>query len=148
MKVFILVFALLMSFICLWYGIKLIRLWLKVKRWEKITATITQKSVVKKTLSSASRAAYKLSIDYSYLYNLQKYNGNKIFLVDLLKGEKGFLYKAGEKFLEKIKPEEEIYVNPNNPEESVMYCDGIALYIFVLFMSLMSLLIGLANYYS
>jgi hypothetical protein len=119
-----------------------------VKGWDKTFATITQKSVVKKTLSSASRAAYKLSIDYSYQYNLQKYNGNKIFLVDLLKGEKGFLYKAGEKFLEKIKIEEEIYVNPNNPEESVMYCDGIILYIFVLFMSPMSLLTGLANYYS
>jgi hypothetical protein len=119
-----------------------------VRGWDKATATVLQKSVVKKTLSSASRAGYKLSIDYFYVYNLQKYNGNKVFLIELLKGEKGFLFQAAEKFLEKIKPEEEIYVDPQNPEASVMYCDGIGLYIFVLLMSPISLLTGLANYIS
>ena len=129
MKIFVLVFSCLISFVAFWYGLKLIRLYLRVKKWDKIKANITQKSIVKKTLSSASRAPYKLSVDYSYLYNLQKHSGNKVFLVELLKGEKGFLYKAAEKFLEKINPETEIYVNPQKPEESVMYCDGIILYV-------------------
>ena len=131
-----------------WYGIKLIKLYLRVKKWERIKATVIQRSVVKRKLSSASRAGYKPSIDYSYTYNSKTYTGSKIFLVELIKGERGFLQHAAEKWLEKIKPEIEIYVDPKNPNEAVMFCEGIALYFFVLIMGLMSLLIGIGNYFS
>lgn len=146
MNILILIFCCLLSLASFWYGVKLIRLYFRVKKWQKIKANVSQKSVVKRTLSSASRASYKPSIDYSYTFNSKPYTGNKIFLIELIKGERGFLQRAAEKFLEKIKPEIEIYVNPENPEEAVMYCDGIILYFGIIVMGIMSLLIGFANY--
>ncbi len=126
----------------------MIRLYLKVKSWHKTTAQILKKEVIKRKLASASRAQYKPSIDYSYFYDLKEYNGNRIFLVEFLKGEKGFFHSDAEKFLSKINSETEIYVDPENPEESVMFADGIFMYIMMLVMGVMSLLIGLVNYIS
>jgi hypothetical protein len=146
MNILILIFCCLLSLASFWYGVKLIRLYFRVKKWQKIKANVSQKSVVKRTLSSASRASHKPSIDYSYTFNSKPYTGNKIFLIELIKGERGFLQSAAEKFLEKIKPEIEIYVNPENPEEAVIYCDGIILYFGIILMGIMSLIIGLSNY--
>ena len=148
MKIFTLIFCLVIAFGAFWYGVKLIKLYLRVKKWDRVKAAVIQKSVVKRKSASASRAGYKPSIDYSYTYNSKTYNGNKIFLVELINGERGFMQHAAEKWITKIKPEIEIYVDPNNPEEAVMFCEGIALYVFVLIMGLMSLLIGLLNFAS
>lgn len=148
MKIFTLVFCCVISLAAFWYGIKLINLYLRVKKWERVKATVTQKSVVKRTLSSASRAGFKPSIDYTYTFNSKPYTGNKVFLVELIKGERGFLQHAAEKWNEKIKSEIEIYVNPQKPEEAVMICEGILLYFFALIMGVMSLLIGLSNFFS
>jgi len=132
MKIFTLVFCCLIAVVAFWSGIKLIKLYLKVKKWNRVWATVTRKSVVKRVRSSASRAGFKPAVEYSYKVNLKEYSGNNIFLVELINGERGFLYKAAEKFLEKIKPEIEIYVNPEKPEESVIFFNVIAFYIFVL----------------
>ncbi len=148
MKIFTLIFCLVIAFVAFWYSTKLIRLYLRVKRWERVKATITQRSVVKRTLASASRASFKPSVDYSYTYNSKTYNGNKIFLVELIKGERGFLESAAQKFLDKIEPEVLLYLNPQNPEEAVIYCDGITLYFIALAMGFLSLLIGISNYFS
>lgn len=121
---------------------------MKVKGWQKTQARITKKEVVKRKLSSASRAAFKPNIEYTYFFNLQEHTGNKVFLVELIKGERGFLQRAAERFNEKIKPEIDIYINPQAPEQSVMFCDGILLYITVILMAIMSLLIGIANFLS
>ena len=145
MSIFILIVCGIISCACFWYGTKLIKLYLKVKRWEKITATVIKKEVLLRALSSASRAGYKPSVQYSYSYNLADYIGNKVFLIELIKGERGFLKRAAEKFLEKINPEIEIHVNPENPADSVIYCDGLFLYISILVMGVMSFLIGLGN---
>jgi hypothetical protein len=147
MKLFILIFCLVISFGAFWYGVKLIKLYLRVKKWERIKATILQKSVVKRKQAAASRAGYKPDIDYTYTYNSKIYKGNKIFLVELINGERGFLQHAAEKWLKKIEPEVEIYVDPHNPEQAVMFCEGINLYIFVLVMGLTSLFIGLLNFH-
>lgn len=146
MKTFILVFSCLISFVAFWYGLKLVKLYLKVKSWQKTNVTIISKAVVLKQLSSSSRARFKIQAEYSYKFNAETFKNNKVFLVDLLKGEKGFLQSAAEKFVSKMPNEIEAYVNPQNPQESVLYCDGIVLYTVVLLMSPFSLLIGLANY--
>ncbi len=148
MKIFTLIFCLVIACSAFWYGVKLIKLYLRVKKWCKVKATVTQKSVIQRKQAAASRAGYKPSIDYSYIYNSKTYSGNKIFLVELIKGERGFMKHAAEKWLKKINPEIEIYVDPNNPENAVMLCEGITLYIFVFVMGLMSLLIGLLNFAS
>jgi hypothetical protein len=148
MKTFTLIFCLVIALAAFWYGIKLIRLYLRVKKWDRVKAIITQRSVVERKQTSASRAGFKPSIDYSYTYNSKTYTGNRIFLVELIKGERGFLKHAAEKFLLKIPNEINIHVNPKDPEEAVMFCEGIWLYVFVLIMGLVSLLIGIGNYFS
>jgi hypothetical protein len=146
MKILILVFCCLLSLASFWYGVKLIRLYFRVKKWERVKATVIRKVATPRTQSSASRAGFKASVDYTYTFNLKEYAGNKVFLIELVKGERGFLQSAAEKFLEKIKPEIEIYVNPESPEEAVVYCDGIILYLGMLVMGIMSLFIGLINF--
>ncbi len=148
MKIFILIFCCVITLAAFWYGTKLIKLYLKVKNWQRTTAKVLKKEVVKRKIVSGSRAQFKPSINYSYFFDLKEYKGERIFLVEFLKGEKGFMHSAAEKFLAKTDPEVEIYVNPQNPEESVMFCDGFFLYIMMYVMGFMSLLIGLANYIS
>ncbi len=147
MKIFTLIFCLVIALAAFWYGLKLIKLYFRVKKWERVKATITQRSVIERKSASASRAGFKPSVDYSYTYNSKSYSGNKIFLVELIKGERGFLEKAAEKFLEKIPDQINLHVNPQNPEEAVIFCEGIGLYIFVLVMGILSLLIGIGNYF-
>lgn len=148
MKIFTLIFCLAIALAAFWYGVKLIKLYLSVKKWDRVNATITQRSVVERKLVSASRAGFKPSVDYSYTYNSNTYSGNKIFLVELIKGERGFLKDAAEKFLEKIPNAVNVYVNPQNPGEAVIFCEGIGLYVFVIVMGVLSLLIGIGNYFS
>ena len=146
MKIFTLIFCLAIAFGAFWYGVKLIKLYLRVKKWDRVKATVIQKSVVERKQAAASRAGYKPSIDYSYTYNSKPYTGHKIFLVEVINGERGFMKHAAEKWLKKINPDITIYVDPNDPANAVMFCEGITLYIFVLVMGLMSLLIGLLNF--
>lgn len=146
MKIFTLIFSLIIAIGAFWYGIKLVTLYVRVKKWDRAKATITERSVVKRTLASASRAGYKPSVTYHYTYNSRAYTGNRIFLVELIKGERGFLEGPAQKFADKITPEVLLYVNPKNPEEAVIYCTGIGLYVVVLVMGVISVLIGLANY--
>ncbi|MBK7668108.1 MAG: DUF3592 domain-containing protein [Sphingobacteriaceae bacterium] len=146
MKILVLIFCCLLSLASFWYGVKLIRLYFRVKKWDRVKATVIRKAATVRAQSSASRAGYKASVDYTYNFNSKEYAGNKVFLIELVKGERGFIQRAAEKFLEKIKPEIEIYVNPKNPEEAVIYCDGIILYFGILLMGTMSLIIGLSNY--
>ena len=148
MKYFTLIFCLVIAAGAFWYGTKLIRLYLRVKKWERVKATITRRSIVERTLASASRAGFKPSVDYSYTYNSKTFNGHKIFLVEIVNGERGFLKGAAQKFLDKIEAEPLLYVNPENPVEAVIYCDGISLYVISLFMGLLSLLIGVGNFFS
>lgn len=146
MKIFILVFSCVISFACFWAGNKLVKLWLKVRRWKKTKAEIISKTVEERKQASASRAGYKVSLIYIYKFNNLEYRGNKTFLVELLKGERGFLKSAAEKFISKLNTQTEVYVNPENPEEAVMFCDGILLYAFTLLMAPLSLLLGILNF--
>lgn len=52
---------------------------------------------------------------------------------------------VAEKRLNKMDSTALIYVNPLDSKQSVMYCEGIGLYIFVFCMAIFSLLIGLVN---
>jgi len=148
MKTFTLVFSLVIATGAFWYGIKLIRLYLRVKSWDRARATITKKTVVKRTLTSSSRAGFKPGVEYQYTFNSKTYNGNKLILVELIKGERGFLENGAQKFIDKIEPEVALYVNPQHPEQAVVYCTGIGLYILALIMGAVSVLIGLSNYFS
>jgi hypothetical protein len=85
----------------------------------------------------------RVSVEYIYAYNAQNYTNDKVFLAELLNGEKGFTTADGEKFLQTIPAEPLIYVNPNKPEQSVMFADGLWLYIFMIVFGCIVFCVGL-----
>ncbi len=136
------IFCLIIGAVAFYYGLKLLRLYFKVNGWEKTKATIINKAVVPKRLTSAGRTTKALSIDYTYSYNNTVYKNNKVFLTDLLNGETGFTQQTGEKFLSEIGNEAEIFVNPKDPNQSVIFCDGLFLYLFAFISGIILLLVG------
>jgi hypothetical protein len=148
MKIFILVFCILIAVGAFYYGIKMLKLYSRVKKWPKVIATLIKKEITNRKLANASRANLIVVASYIYNFNGREYKGKNIFLVELLKGERSFYRDDAEKFLNKLKPQEDVYVNPEKPEESVMFCEGAGLYILMIIMGFISLLAGLINYTS
>lgn len=147
MAYFILIFSLLISLLCFYYGIRLLRLYFKVKRWPKAKAIISHKAIALKKSANASRAGYVLDIQYTFTTPLQqKQAGHRVFLVEFLKGQKAFLKNAAQKHIDQLPDEVEIFYNPEDLLESVMYCDGLGLYLIVILMGFVSPLIGLAQF--
>lgn len=146
MNWFILGFSLLMAALCFYYGIKLGRLHARVRQWARAQAQITQKSVGTFRSSGSGRANHTIKASYGFSVNGINHTGDKVFLVQLIGGNKGFTKPAAERFLAKIPNEIEIYYNPQNPGESVMYCDGRSMYILVFLFGFLSLLLGLAQF--
>jgi len=149
MKIFIFVFCIVIGLISFYFGIKMVRLYSRVKKWARVRAKVTSKAVAPKKLSNASRgAAFRLAVTYEFVFNGIKHTGDKVFLVDLLNGERGFTQKGGQKELDKIPEETGIYCDPENPSQSVMNADGIAIYVFMIFFGFFAPLIGLVQYVS
>ena len=148
MKLFTVIFSIVIAVLAIYYGVRLFRLNRGVSKWMKVKAKVLSKGIIPKKLSTSGRVRNTVTIEYSYKINGVEYKNNVVFLVELMKGEKGFLIKDGEKFLKKINSDIEIFVNPENNNESVVYCDGLIMYIFVIFMGFLSAMIGLLNYIS
>lgn len=148
MKLFVLIFSLVIAFVAIYYGIKMLRIYRRISKWTKTNAKVLSKAVAPKKLASGSRARFRIVMEYSYWFNNKEYKNDKVFLVELLNGEKGFLFRQGEKFLQKINSEIEIYVDPNDPARSVAYRDGLFMYLVMIFMGFFSAMIGLLNYIS
>ncbi len=144
----IIIFSLVIGFSSLFYGIKLFRLYLKIKSWTKTHAKVISKSVQLKRLAQSGRASKIVVIEYQYEVDSQMYQSNRVFLVEFLKGEKGFLQSSAEKFLLTIGNEITVYVDPKDPKESVIYCDGLLMYLFVMAFGSITLLIGIFKFFS
>lgn len=145
MNYFTFIFALVISAIAFWFSIKFIHLYFKVKKWNRVNATILSKEVFLHPKISSSRSPYGIKVNYTYQVDNSTYSGNKIYLVELAGGQTNHMKSIAENKLNKIKDTMSIYVNPNDQSESVIYCEGIGLYILVFFMGLLSLLIGLSK---
>lgn len=139
------IFALVFSAVSFWFSIKFIQLYFKVKRWDKINATILSKELFLHSKVSTSRSPYGIKVNYTYQVVNSTYTGNKVYLVELAGGQANHAKSTADSKLSKIEDVMSIYVNPNDPSQSVMYCEGIGLYILVFFMGLLSLLIGLSK---
>ncbi len=124
------------------------RLYSKAHSWPRATAKIISKNVVPRKVGSSARAAFTTSVEYVFSVNGINRTGKKVFLVELLKGERGFMKKSAQKFIDKMPDEVQIFYNPDNEEESVVYCDGLLFYIFALVFGFFMLLIGFAMYFS
>lgn len=144
MNYFTFIFALVISAVAFWFSIKFIRLYFKVKRWSRVNATILSKEIFLHPKTTSSRSPFGIKTEYSFRFNDTDHKGHNVYLVELAGGQANHMKSTAENKLNKIDDIMSIYVNPNDPSQSVIYCEGIGLYILVFFMGLFSLLIGLS----
>ena len=146
MKYFVFIFSLLIGIGCFFVSFKMIRLYLKVRNWDKVEAKVESKKVeLREKYSTRQSVAYAPRVKYLYTINGREYMGNKVSLEELVNGERGYRKNQAEKLLSKIPDKIMVYVNPKNHEESVIFCDGVTIYIIVFIIGIMSILIGLGS---
>lgn len=145
MKYFTFIFALIISSAAFWFSIKFIRLYFRVKKWDRVIAHVTSKELFIHPKYSKSRSPYGLKVEYWYQVKNIDYTGHMVYLIELSGGQANHMKSVAKNKLNKIDKTMTIYVNPNDPSQSVMFCDGIGLYLFVFFMGFVSLLIGLSK---
>lgn len=121
----------------------MIRLYVKVKNWSRVIAKVLHKEMFIHPKYSNRRAPYGLKVRYVYQYNFQDFEGRTIYLAELAGGQVDHMKKTAEEKLNKIEDTMYVYVNQADPTQSVMYCSGIGLYVFILIMGIFSLLVGL-----
>jgi hypothetical protein len=139
------IFSLIISLFAFWFSTKFIRLYFKVKRWNRVSATFISKEIILHPKSSSSRSPYGLKVEYTYQVDNMEFIGQKVDLIELAGGQANHMKSIAEKRLHKINDTALIFVNPIDPKQAVIYCEGIGLYIFVFCMAVFSLLIGLVN---
>lgn len=147
MRYFVLIFAFVIGFFATWASQRLVRLYFKVGGWEKVKAKVLSKEVVLKKQSTSKGTPYKIVVRYSYRYNNKDYQGDKFHLSELVGGFNSYMKSDADKRLAEIQNEVEIYVNPNDPSQSVMERGGIFLYVVMLIMALFSFLIGFGYFF-
>jgi len=145
MKYFTLIFALAIGVVAIWMSQKLVRLYFTVRSWDKVRAKVLSKEIVVNEKSSDVEQPYRLKVEYSYQYKDVDYKGNKIDLVELMGGSRNYRKAEGEKRVAKFDDEITIYINPDNPTQSVMSRDGIILYFFIFIMGLFSIILGFSE---
>jgi hypothetical protein len=145
MNIFTGLFAITIAIGCLWFSLKFLRLYFKVKNWERVKAKVLSKEITVHEKYSTSRTPYKLNATYTYNYKNIMYKGHFIYLAELAGGQVNHLKSDADKRLDRIEDSMNIYVNPLNPKESVMYCEGALLYSFVFAMGAMAMLFGIFN---
>lgn len=141
---FTVIFAFIISLLCFWASIRLIRTYFKVKSWSRVEANVLSKKIeMRKKRSNSGTAIYIPVLEYSYVMNGITYHGSKVYLEELLEGARSARQHQVEAKLNTIGQKAMIYVNPNSPDESVFYCDGIGIYFFLIFLGFLSFFIGL-----
>lgn len=145
MNYFTFIFAILIGAACFWMSFKMIKLYLKVKNWDRVPANVISKEIVIHPKYSTTRTPYGLKAEYTYHIKNVAYTGHMIYLVELVAGQANHIKSDAENRLHKIEKTIQIFVNPNDPKQSVMYCEGISLYVFIFCMGVLSFLIALAS---
>ena len=140
----IIIFSLVIGFCAVFYGVKLLKLYFKIKSWNRIQAKVISKAVMPKKLSQSSRTSKIVVIAYEYEFNSHVYQNNRVFLVEFLNGERGFRTKDGKKFIQKIGEQISIYVDPKNPQQSIIYSDGL-MYLFMIAFGGIVFLVGIGK---
>lgn len=146
MEIFTGIFGILIGLGSIWFSIKFLKLYFKVKGWKRVDAKVISKEITIHEKYSTTRTPYKLNATYTYVFNGSAYNGSKIYLAELLGGQANHMKSDAEKRLARIQENLTIYVDPSNPKESVMYCEGAGLYYFILAMGVFALLYGITKF--
>jgi hypothetical protein len=124
---------------------KFLKIYVKVKKWDRVTAKVISKKVELHKKYSNARSPYAVCVEYTYTYNIKDYTNHTVYLAELLNGQVNHMESSAKKVLNKIEDTPLIYVDPKNPENSVLFCNGLGLYILIAIMGLLSLLIGLSK---
>jgi hypothetical protein len=144
MKYVVVVFSILIAVGCFWAGFKMVRLYWKVKSWDRVEATILEKKAeYRKKHANSGTAVYIATMRYEYKYQGENYEGNTVYLEELVGGSRSFRKQQVQNLLNRLGEKKLIYVNPSNPATSVVFCNGMGLYFLMLGGGVLSLLIGL-----
>ncbi len=134
-------FSLVIGFVGLWFGFKLVKSYVIVKNWDKTEATVLSKKVAKHE-NSSTKGQYGVKVEYAYVFNNQKYTNNKVYLVELSGGQVNQYQSNAQEVVDKLQDKITIYVNPKQPDQSVIFCEGIFLYLIVIVIGLGAFLYG------
>jgi hypothetical protein len=140
------IFALLISIGCFWFSFKFIKTYAKVKSWTKTEATVLSKSVSMHEKYSTRNTPFAVKVEYQYVFNNTPYTNNTVSLAELLGGQVNYMEKSANKIIDGIKDKTPIFVNPQNPQQSVIFCDGLGLYIIVIFIGFIAFLMSISNF--
>jgi len=140
------IFALIIGIGCIWFSFKFIRTYMDVRKWTRTEAIVLHKSVKMHEKYSTGRSKYAVLVDYSYVYDSVDYKNNMVYLAELMGGQANHLESAANRIIAGLPGKIQIYVNPKNPKQSVIYCNGLLLYTIVLITGFVALLIALSNF--
>lgn len=144
MKYGVIGFSILIAGVCFWAGFKMVRLYLKVKNWDRVEAIILEKRAeYRQKHANSGTAVYIATMRYEYMYQGKNYVGGAVYLEELVGGSRSFRKQQVEKLLNQVGEKKLIYVNPSNPATSVVFCNGMGMYFLMLGGGVSSLLIGL-----
>jgi hypothetical protein len=146
MEIFTGIFALVMSLGCFWMSAKFLRIYFKVRGWQRVNARVISKSISVHEKFHTTRSPYKLNAVYRYIIDGVEHEGNKIYLAELLGGQANHRKADADRRLDKIVGIMPVYVDPKDPKRSVMYCEGLGLYLVVFFMGFIALLLGISKF--
>ncbi len=147
-KMIIGIFGLLIALGCFYVSHKMIIMYRNVQKWQATTATVLDKKIEKREAHS-TRANYGLMVTYQYQFNKKTYQNNKVFLVDLVGGQTNHSSpEFAQPYADQITNPLTIYVNQDKPDESVIFRDGIMLYIGIALLGILSLLIAIGYFYA
>ncbi len=144
MNFFTFVFATIIGIAALYFSYSMIGLYFKVQRWDKTECrVISKKMELHSKYTAGHNTPYAIRVEYSYVYGNKNYNNHCVYLVELLGGQANHSKTSADKVLLQIKETMPLYVNPKNPQQSVLFCSGIGLYIFLFCIGVFGLLIGI-----
>lgn len=130
---------------CYWYSFKFIKLYIFVKKWAVTEATVLYKKTEKRGKYSNAPGAYEVKVDYTYTFNNQKYKSDKVYLTELSGSRTNQTKATAEKIVKELPDKIMVYVNPTQPDQSVIFCTGITLYIIVGIIGIFCFLYGLTT---
>jgi hypothetical protein len=141
------IFSTIIGAACTLASIKMLRLYFKVKSWNLVPAKVILKEKFLHPKFSTSRSPYGLKAEYEYSFNNIKYTGNKIYLAELIGGQSNHMAKQADARLEKIHSTMNVFVNPVDPQQSVMFCEGGFLYVFLFCMGIIAFSVGIIAFF-
>jgi len=126
--VFILVFSLAFMAgggFALYSSVDLISFWYRAQSWPEVPAQIQSVELLSKTSSENDSVTYKASAKYTYQFNEQQYEGNRVTIGNAYTSFQDYPRHCVSVLNRHVLSEESFpcYVNPKNPNESVLFRD-------------------------